>query len=259
MKKFDIGFAFSDAFNTIKRGGRSYLIMALVFMGINLIFALMVTTNTLAEMNTLQSSSQNILEAQEIARNISLITGLFLIALAFVQSMILKITDDLIENRDHNFGGQVSFVLKRFLRILITNILAFIPAILLGFISVLILLSFANYLIFFLLFLALIAYIFLISLVNQAIIIDSCKVFQALNKSFDTIRASFFRYAFTMIGFGIVNMIIGKFLESDRIIFIILSNLFAGLISLFICVFQTTLYKQINTSKQDIEMLKQEL
>ncbi|WP_233067565.1 hypothetical protein, partial [Sphaerochaeta sp. S2] len=88
------------------------------------------------------------------------------------------------------------------------------------------------------------------------IITEDVTSIEAIGRSFAVAKNNFFRYSLAIILLGIVSMIIQKIFSDTSIMIVVLNTLASSIISAYVVVFITSLYKQvtkIDNSEPELE------
>jgi len=258
LKKFNMSQGLVDAANHLVKGWNKYLIPALL-LGLST-FTFTRTISIVTNKYSIPLVENQYQAFNEAIVPIILIGSTLLIYILFVlimQTTLIKVTDDLIEDRISSFREQFLFVLKRLGRILLANIIAGIPILLLLALTLgsLFRIGRGGLGIYFLGLIGIVIYVIFIAMINQSIIIHDVSSIRAISNSIRVMKNNFFRYLFAMLGLGIANAIITNILSGEYIVIVIISAIVSTIITTYFTAFNTSLYKQVTKPLDHSEIL----
>lgn len=245
MNKFNIGEGLSDAVQHLINGWKKYLLSYIMLVVISLVSGIVISVMVVSK---LASASYDSLEFLSEAWGIIILLGLMIGYFSMVmQATIIKVTDDLIEHRNHTFGEQLVFAIRKSGKIILANLLALIPMLILFGIMFASLFSMGSggLGLYFICLIGILVYTVFIAFITQSIITEDVTSIEAIGKSFAIAKSNFFRYSFTMILLGIVTMIIQRLFSDTSTLAITLSTIVSSVLSVYVIAFVTSLYKQV--------------
>ncbi len=114
-----------DGFNIFKFGWKRYLthwfvsFLAMIIPAVIMVAVLM--------SRTISSSYNDTLPAQSSGFGTSIIVFVIVVFAIVIQSVYVKITDDFIEDRASNYSDQFGFIMKKFWKLAVVNVMVYLP------------------------------------------------------------------------------------------------------------------------------------
>lgn len=166
-------------------------------------------------------------------------------------AVYIKITDDVYEKRNTTYGEKFKYVFKRVGRILLSNLMVYILAFVVVFVTMPITLNAGRGLLF--LYNILLNFVFcLFIMINQSIIIEDTRTFEAIKRSIEVMKPNVFKYVGFTVVISIISIVGGLLLQliiSQSMILAMVSNLAIIIIAFILMpipmIFMTLLFKNV--------------